>query len=356
MRIPKSEFTDADLKLCRAHGASVAHGRVMTASQPHDDAEWSHRWERAEAIAAFETEICMPADLPLPPSYDEDLEHWLKTLAPAKPASPKPEPTADVWHSEAPSVPGVYIASADRSKDVLSYWDGSKWHCGVGNAGDARKQTPRKYFPVEWLRLIEADAPAKPLPSASSFAPGDRIVITRGDDHYFFTGDTGTVVAVDSDGDLQVRFDSNSRAKKGCAWFVRPTRAARLAPTSSAADGAALVGAKLKHSVCIKAHNYASFVDYPVGAVIPVRHESIPRYRECWLPCVEDGWIPHTPTADSVCPVPDGVRFEARYGDGTPVDDTESTKHGDCIILWRATTGSAPCNDIVAWRPIAKDA
>lgn len=315
--------------------------------------------------------------LPLPPSYWDDLEHWLKTLAPAKPAAPQPckapstrpissawrfasdvpvservglwhiwtgegsdtpsparadfyfngtdsvyrvaapgvrsgdpydeskyttaEPADDVWHSEAPSVPGVYIASEERCRDVLSYWDGSKWHCGAGNVGDARVQMPRGAYPVEWLRLIEADAPA-----------------------------------------------------------------ARLASTSSAVDGAALIGfdrsaapgvAKLTHSVCIKAHNYASFVDYPVGAVIPVCHESIPIYRQCWLPCDKDGFIPHTPTADSVCPVPAGVHFETLLFGGAAWLRPDRTVDGgyggtgDCnCIKWDAGTS------VIAWRPIAKDA
>lgn len=256
MRIPKSEFTDADLKLCRAHGDAVFEHYPMpsftaaesarfkaatayraacndfervTLDQAQSDAYW--QWQHE-----VHSRVSIGVDLAQPGS-----DTTAVTLVPAKPASPNPEQAADVWHSEAPSVPGVYIASAERCKDVLSYWDGSKWHCGAGNAGDARKQTPRKDYPVEWLRLIEADAPAKPLPSAISFAPGDRIVITCGDYHYFCTGDTGTVVAVDKDGDLEVQFDSNSRARKGCTWFVCRAAAARLAPTSSAADGAALV-------------------------------------------------------------------------------------------------------------------
>lgn len=314
--------------------------------------------------------------LPLPPSYWDDLEHWLKTLAPAKPAAPQPckapaasgwrlgsdvpehervglwhvqiycgggsparqahtlrfdstssyrpaapgtkegdpydeskyttaEPAADVWHPEAPSVPGVYIAChANQTERPHHYahWSASGWtitYCTSEKAATSRIMSDEDDF--LWLRLIEADAPA-----------------------------------------------------------------ARLASTSSAVDGAALIGfdrsaapgvAKLTHSVCIKAHNYASFVDYPVGAVIPVCHESIPIYRQCWLPCDKDGFIPHTPTADSVCPVPAGVHFETLLFGGAAWLRPDRTVDGgyggtgDCnCIKWDAGTS------VIAWRPIAKDA
>lgn len=306
MRIPKSEFTDADLKLCRAHGASVAHGRVMTASQPHDDAEWSRRWERAEAIAAFETEICMPADLPLPPSYSEDLEQWL-----AQRESERVHEAVLDRQSAARSVAPAKPAAGQPAKPQ----DASGWRIG--------SDVP----PHERVGLWHYKAVGGKLAS----------VARQGDDLMFDVLLYRQAAPGTKEGD---RYDESK--------YATADMTARLASTSSA-DGAALVGAKLTHSVCIKAHHGVQ-----VGRVVDGSRPLA--YPKLWLPCDAAGWIPHTPTADSVCPVPDGVRFEARYGDGTPVDDTESTKHGDCIILWRATTGSVPCNDIVAWRPIAKDA
>lgn len=240
---------------------------------------------RLMALAPIRCKAPAPdaATLPLPPSYWDDMEEmWpasAETLAPAKPAAKQPEPSSDVWHSEAPSVVGVYIASADRCTGVISYWNGSKWHIGAGNVRDARRMPPRTTFAVEWFRLIEADAPT----------------------------------------DL----------------------AARLASTSGAADGAALIGfdrsaapgvAKLTHSVCIKAHG-----GWKVGQV-RVTDAAFP---ECFVPCDKDGWIPHTPTADSTCPVPDGMEFEVKRNDGFPVQD------GTTILHW--AKGSAIC----AWRPIA---
>ena len=87
MRIPTNSFDAADRALCRAHGDAVDEAREARALL---------RWSDACAplaqinltVRAFEVGVHMPADLPLPPSYWDDLEHWLKTLAPAaKPAT-----------------------------------------------------------------------------------------------------------------------------------------------------------------------------------------------------------------------------------------------------------------------------
>lgn len=224
---------------------------------------------------AFEHGVHMPSDPPLPPSYWDDLEHWLKTLAPAKPAAKQPEPAADVWHSEAPSVAGVYIASADRCREVLSYWDGSKWHCGAGNASDARKQAPRTAFAVEWLRLIEADKPAR--------------------------------------------------------------QPAQVAST--------------RHVVCIKAHICdVTGITVAVGQAAPAIGVHEMQQPGRWLPCDASGWVTHVPTADSVCPVPEGIEHQVRWRNGYETLGIDG-------FNWSEQEPGGHRSDIIAWRPIAsKDA
>ena len=189
MRIPPNSFDDADKALCRAHGDAVEqdHYSRMLVVEVVQEPEF-RRSGRA----------VLPADLPLPPSYWDDLEHWLKTLSPAKPAklsgdfavlltpsgvaicdstgtgyvsAKQPEPAADVWHSEAPVVPGVYIASCNRDNGVMSYWDGKLWHVGSGSLRQVRSTPYRTGQNVEWLRLIEADPakhPQAPQPTGSA--------------------------------------------------------------------------------------------------------------------------------------------------------------------------------------------
>lgn len=253
------------------------------------------RIEYAESAQNPRVSRAAPPDadsLPLPPSYWDDLEHWLKTLAPAKPAATgdayvsakQPEPSADVWHSEAPSVAGVYIAAAyDLSVTQRRYWNGCGWSQNWEVTDEASYAARRRgnascTSDIQWLRLIEADAPAQEKP------------------------------------------------------------------------------AKLTHSVCIKAHHGFSGVHWSVGSVatfLPA-HAMVP---ECWRACDADGWIPHTPTANSVCPVPAGVHFETLlFGGFTVLRPTRTVDGGyggtgDCnCIKW--DTGTS----VIAWRPIAKDA
>lgn len=128
MRVPTNSFDAADKALCRAHGRAV----FEEAKDPVGDAEHEQfraRVVRFEAILAFQEGVCMPADLPLPPSYDADLAEWLYELGlyeahhqdmvdamlpgtgDAYVSAKQPEPAADVWHIEAPRVAGVYMAS-----------------------------------------------------------------------------------------------------------------------------------------------------------------------------------------------------------------------------------------------------
>ena len=245
MRIPKSEFNDSDLALCRVHGNAVeqdCYSRMLVVEivQEPEFRRGGH--------------AVLPADLPLPPSYDADLAKWLSCLS-------------------------------GKSNSEQAAWEG--WAARVCPSGDVED------VHAQWLKSSDFDD--------------------------WFAENLG----------------SSSVMKK----------------RNTPATGDAYVSAKQPeqqaqtHSVCIKAHN---------GSDIGKVFEGAPSLRlapEFWRPCDSQGWITHTPTADSVCPVPSDVAFEARYGDGTTVHEPESTRHGDCTILWRAAAGSAPCNDIVAWLP-----
>ncbi len=114
---------------------------------------------------------------------------------------------------------------------------------------------------------------------------------------------------------------------------------ARLADAGGAASGAALVGAKLTHKVCIREHIGTYRGRWRLGEVVAA--ESRMGTESAWIPCDKDGWIPHTPTADSTCPVPAGVAFDIKRFDTTEV------RRGTIIMHWQK--GSA----IVAWRPVA---
>ena len=122
------------------------------------------------------------------------------------------------------------------------------------------------------------------------------------------------------------------------------------ADPSNAAQGAAPAAAVTRYCVCVEEHEF----EHVLWLVGDVRKECAAdecRRPAAWRDCDKDGWIPHVPQADSVCPVPEGAWFEARYGDGSPVACTESTRR-DCAILWKRTNGSDPSSDIVAWRPV----
>lgn len=100
-------------------------------------------------------------------------------------------------------------------------------------------------------------------------------------------------------------------------------------------------------SVCIKAHINAAGVLNKVGHVIAVSPHCVLTFPDCWLPCDEYGFVSHTPTAGSVCPVPVGVTAEAKWRKG--------------LIACARTVGTwgsfhnATC-EIVAWRPTGEAA
>lgn len=284
-----------DVALCRAHSEAIDDARESRALQ---------RWADAVAplvatvmsVRAFEVGNHMPADLPMPPSYWDDLDHWLKTLAPAKPAAEQPEPAADVWHSEAPSVAGVYETrpeSCDASKARLRWWDGSAWHMNhdstTASIDDVRKTGVRNGSPLGqllWRRLIEADKPAQqPAQKASTHS----VCIKA------YVGATGFAYEV------------------GYVCLVPFDEIQRIG------------GDKKQH----------------------------------WLPCDESGWVTHVPTADAVCPVPAGVAFEVRLRDHGMLcpSSNEGLRNALGVCWWRKGlhNRAIECNaDIIAWRPIAQ--
>lgn len=207
------------------------------------------------------------ATLPLPPDYWSELELWLKTLAPAKPAAQQPEPTIKVGDT------------------VMTKYDG--------------------------------------LATVISLGSGELL------------GEVATVRIL-------------SNGYEGCTSVAglkrisQPESAARLASTSSA-DGAAPLGAKLTHAVCCgnKMESYSK-----IGDVIPWAHCYAPGVD--WRMCHKDGWIPHTPTADSKCPVPDGVEIELMTQQSPTYRHVARVAPGMMReVKWRGKS------TIVAWRPIA---
>lgn len=219
--------------------------------------------------------------LPLPPTYDQDLDAWLISIDHAQSrrhyemqpdgAVHDVEPTADAWHSELPTVAGVYIAAAyDLCVTQRRHWNGRGWSQNWEVTDDAplaarRRGTASVHSDVKWLRLIEADKPAE-----------------------------------------------------------------------TAAPAAAT------HSVCIKAHHNLAGAMNHVGDVIEYGPSSR-HVPECWLPCDKDGWVSHTPTADSVCPVPAGVNFKVRFRNGHVANER--------CDYWGSMGGQSAQAEIVAWCP-----
>jgi hypothetical protein len=61
-----------------------------------------------------------------------------------------------------------------------------------------------------------------------------------------------------------------------------------------------------------------------------------------------DGWIPFECTKDSVCPVPEGVEFEARMRDGGTFKSRNGSGKGD--ISWQLLGIGLTAGDFVAYR------
>jgi len=127
---------------------------------------------------------------------------------------------------------------------------------------------------------------------------------------------------------------------------------ARLADASSAASGAALVGAKLdsglRYLVCVSDKNSSAGMIYAYATSEAAMHgyQSVLQMPDVdWRLCDKDGFIPHTPTADSKCPVPSGiVGIDVRLANGI-------VKLGDTPDGWRWSKSND--FDIAGWRPAA---
>lgn len=171
-------FAADDLALCRDHSKAV-HEQFIDPTTPEDlrwHTEYTNHWI---AVSRFERGVHMPTDLPLPPTYWDDLEHWTKTLAPAKPATPQPEPAAEVWHDGPPPVAGVYWAESKPAECApgmfLRHFNGVMWSRhwrAVAPADFAATRRDGEHTAsceqISWFRLVEADKPAETAAPAAA--------------------------------------------------------------------------------------------------------------------------------------------------------------------------------------------
>lgn len=174
----------------------------------------------------------------------------------------KTEPEAEVWHTEAPTVAGVYLTRLlePGGRTGPRWFDGTFYHALGGDGIDPRKcMCYGNNRDIQWSRLLEADTPA-PAAQESEY-----------------------LVCI-----------------KGSKWLK--------------------VG-QIAHQVG--------------GGFDP----------EYWARCDSEGWIPHQPTADAVCPVPDHVNFEIKIPGTRP--EAWPGGRGNCnTINWGRGTS------LTAWRPI----
>ena len=95
MKTPSNSFDDADLAIYRAHGDAVFEHYPMPTFTADEVSRFGAAMAYRSAVNAFERGVHMPSDLPLPPSYWDDLEEmWpagSETQAPSKPAAPLPQ-------------------------------------------------------------------------------------------------------------------------------------------------------------------------------------------------------------------------------------------------------------------------
>jgi hypothetical protein len=78
----------------------------------------------------------------------------------------------DVWHTEAPPQPGVYLTRWANWPATRRHWDGREWSTsGTAFPGGARQDAwEKERSATEWLRLISADTPA-----IADWRPGDQV-------------------------------------------------------------------------------------------------------------------------------------------------------------------------------------
>lgn len=131
-----------------------------------------------------------------------------------------------------------------------------------------------------------------------------------------------------------------NNAAQGDAYVSakRPEPAADVWHSEAPAKG-------LRHMVCVR-----SSIGAPVGRVYDKQTHQLAlemiasnaRVGSDYRLCDSEGWIPHVPTADSGCPVPQGVEFSVKLYDG----QTSPGGHGGCtMIKWNSGTS------VVAWHP-----
>lgn len=181
---------------------------------------------------------------------------------------------------------------------------------------------------------------AAPAASAEkrSFLVGDRVrvVYAQGRANYLKRGMELVVTGIGPimGGERTISVDER------CRYFHREGRFDLVEAAGSTAPEAE----EPKYWVCVKAYDAVRI--YKVGDVRESKPS--PGLEHHWLLCDKNGWITHDPQPDSTCPVPDGVKPEAKLRCGTITDliDAASWQLG-CL-------GDRTANmfDIVAWRPV----
>jgi hypothetical protein len=137
-----NSFDAQDRALCRATSDLIAGDRLdrpYLAQRPLDDP--------AECLTtrAFELGVHMPADLPLPPSYNEDLAEWLKSLDPASKSPMQAQPRALADSGSAAS--GAAMVGTKPEPYAVCI----KAYAGHYNVGDVRPWSARQAAADHWL-------------------------------------------------------------------------------------------------------------------------------------------------------------------------------------------------------------
>lgn len=180
---------------------------------------------------------------------------------------------------------------------------------------------------------------AAPAASAEkrSFLVGDRVrvVDARGRANFLKEGMELVVTAIGP----VMRGERTISVDERCRYFHKEGRFELMEAAGSTAPKAE----EPKYWVCVKAYGKHG---WQVGEV---RHiEPSDAFKDCWFPCDKDGWVTHDPQPDSTCPVPDGVKPEAKCRCGTP----EPHPSPNSWQLGVPGDRRPSMFDIVAWRPV----
>jgi hypothetical protein len=153
---------DGQDELLRLHSAAVARPKRITAAPSP-----VHRMCAAMGCAFWSAEDSRVATAAPTPVALEPVQVEIESET----------STEEVWHEGPPPVPGVYEAyhaPARPTRGFCAWWDGHYWHAnkwmgGYDNPIQEARADPFSCMAVQWLRLVEADEPAKvPSPSADS--------------------------------------------------------------------------------------------------------------------------------------------------------------------------------------------